>query len=320
MKLTRVLFFSAACAAVAAPALAADAYPSRPIELTVAYQPGGGSDNIARAVAEAAKPPLLSQPTVVMNKPGASGSLGWSYVASGQPDGYKLVLMTPEMAIVPLMGIGKTTIGDFQPIARFTDDPSSVTVRADAPWKTIDEFLAYAKANPGKVAISNAGNGTVPHIAAAALGERSGAKFLHVPYQGSAPAVLGLLAGSVDATTVAYAELRQHADAGKLRTLGVMADKRIAGLPNVPTLKERGLDLQFSVWRGIGVPKAAPKEVVDKWRDVSRKIAQSAGFQETVHKQSLTPAYADQPEFAAAIDRQSTAFKDLVPKLGIKTE
>ena len=106
------------------------------------------------------------------------------------------------------MGIGKTTVDDFQPVARFTDDPSSVTVRADSQWKTIEEFLAYAKANPTKVAISNAGNGTIPHIAAAALGDKTRTTFTHVAYQGSAPAIMGLLSGDVQATTVAYAELR----------------------------------------------------------------------------------------------------------------
>ncbi|MGH8816054.1 MAG: Bug family tripartite tricarboxylate transporter substrate binding protein, partial [Achromobacter pestifer] len=235
------------------PAHAAD-YPARSMELVVAYQPGGGSDNTARAIAEAVRPPLLAQPTVVINKPGASGSIGWSYVANAQPDGYRLVLMTPEMLVVPLMGIGKTTVNDFQPIARFTDDPSSVTVRADAPWKTVEEFLDYAKKNPERVAVSNAGIGTVPHMAAAALAEQTGVKFVHVPYQGSAPAIMGLLAGDVQATTVAYAELQQHVDTGKLRTLAVMAPQRLENLPAVPTMKERGADLQFSVWRGIGLP------------------------------------------------------------------
>ena len=317
MTFTRLFSVAAVCLAAATVAVAADPYPSKSIELTVAYAPGGGSDNMARAIAQAAGP-LMAQPTVVVNKPGASGSIGWSYVATSQPDGYKMVLMTPEMLVVPLLGIGKTTVDDFQPIARFTDDPSSVTVRADAPWKSVEEFLAYAKANPEKVAISNAGSGTIPHMAAAALGEKTGARFVHVPYQGSAPAILGLLSGDVQATTVAYADLRQHVESGKLKTLAVMSEKRVEGLPNVPTMKERGADLQFSVWRGLGLPKSAPKESLDKWREVSRRIAEAPEFQAIVHKQNLTPAYADTPEFAAAITRQGDAFKSLAPKLNLK--
>lgn len=300
----------------ALPAAQAETYPTRSIELMVAYQPGGGSDNTARLIADVARP-LMPQPVVVLNRPGASGSIGWAYVANGQPDGYRTVLMTTEMLVVPLMGIGKTTVDDFQPIARFTDDPSSVTVRADAPWKTLEDFLADAKKKPGNVAISNAGIGTVPHLAAAALGEATGVQFTHVPYQGSSPAIMGLLAGDVQATTVAYAELRQHVETGKLRTLAVMADKRVQGLDS-PTLKEKGMDLQFSVWRGIGLPRQAPAEAVKKWREVARQISESSTFDAALRKQNLTPAYADSDAFAADIARQAIAFKTLVPKLNLK--
>ncbi|MBD9473475.1 tripartite tricarboxylate transporter substrate binding protein [Achromobacter sp. ACM01] len=315
--LSALAFSALSAVSVLSAAHAAD-YPARSMELVVAYQPGGGSDNTARAIAEAVRPPMLAQPTVVINKPGASGSIGWAYVANAQPDGYRLVLMTPEMLVVPLMGIGKTTVGDFQPIARFTDDPSSVTVRADAPWKTVEEFLADAKKNPERVAVSNAGIGTVPHMAAAALGEQAGVKFVHVPYQGSAPAIMGLLAGDVQATTVAYAELQQHVETGKLRTLAVMAPKRLDNLPSVPTMKEKGADLQFSVWRGIGLPKATPADAVEKWRAAARQVAQSQDFQALMRKQNLTPSYADQPQFTADVARQEEAFKALVPKLNLK--
>jgi tripartite-type tricarboxylate transporter receptor subunit TctC len=315
MKLLRVLAVLALALGATAVS-ASDPYPSKPIELTVAYPPGGGSDNTARALAEAVRP-ALAQPTVVMNKPGASGSIGWSYVASSPADGYRLVLMTPEMLVVPLMGIGKTTVDDFQPIARFTDDPSSITVRADAPWKTIEEFLAYAKANPQKVSVSNAGNGTIPHLAAAALADKAGVNLTHVPYQGSAPAIMGLLAGDVQATTVAYAELRQHVEAGKLRTLAVMDEERVKGL-DAPTFKEKGLDLQFSVWRGIGMPRNSPKEAVEKWRAAARQAMSSPAFLATLQKQNLTPAYADMPEFSGAIARQSAAFKALMARLNLK--
>lgn len=316
MKILRLLIVTALCAGGTAIAVAADPYPAKPMELTVAYQPGGGSDNTARAIAETARS-YLPQPTIVVNKPGASGSIGWSYVANSAPDGYRLVLMTPEMLVVPLMGIGKTKVDDFQAIARFTDDPSSVTVRADAPWKTVEEFLSYAKANPGKVAISNAGNGTIPHMAAAALADQTGTSFTHVPYQGSAPAILGLLSGDVQATTVAYAELRPHVESGKLKTLAVMSEKRVIGL-DAPTMKEKGADLQFSVWRGIGLPKGAAKDVVEKWREAARKVYETPTFQETIKKQNLTLAYADMAAFSDAIARQNEAFKKLVPKLDLK--
>jgi tripartite-type tricarboxylate transporter receptor subunit TctC len=129
---------------------------------------------------------------------------------------------------------------------------------------------------------------------------------------------MGLLAGDVQATTVAYAELKQHVESGKLRTLGVMSDKRVVGLDSVPTMKERGYDLQFGVWRGIGLPKGAPKEALDKWREVAKKVYDNPAFQNTIVKQSLTLSWADTPELTADIARQNAAFKALVPKLGLK--
>jgi tripartite-type tricarboxylate transporter receptor subunit TctC len=167
------------------------------------------------------------------------------------------------------------------------------------------------------VSIGNAGIGTIPHVAAATLWERTGASYVHVPYQGSAPAIAGLLSGDVQATTVAYAELRQHVESGKLSTLAVMADKRVAGL-EAPTLKEKGYPLEFSVWRGIGMPKGAPKGAMAAWSAAARKLAADPAFQATIAKQRLTLAIPDTPEFRAAIARQNEAFTTLVPKLGIQ--
>ncbi|WP_144633622.1 tripartite tricarboxylate transporter substrate binding protein [Bordetella genomosp. 13] len=311
-QLVVLLLAGAAAAATAAPP-----YPAKQVELVVAYQPGGGSDNTARAIADVARQ-HLPQPVYVSNRPGASGSIGWSYVLAGKPDGYKVLLMNPEMLFVPLMGIGKATIADFQPVARFTDDPSSITVRADAPWNTIEEFIAYARANPEAVTVSNAGNGTIPHLAAAALGNSIGATFTHVPYQGSSPAIMGLLAGDVKATTVAYAELRQYVESGKLKPLAVMSAQRLPAIPDVPTFKERGHDLQFSVWRGIGLPKGAPEEALGAWREVARKVYDTPAFQKSVTSQNLTLSWADTPAFAADIDRQNETFKALVRKLDLK--
>lgn len=316
MKILRTLVLALLSGATAV-ATAASPYPARPVEIVVAYQPGGGSDNTARTIADMARS-HFPESIFVSNKPGASGSIGWSYVLAGKADGYKLLLMNPEMLFVPLMGIGKATIEDFQPIARFTDDASSITVRADAPWKTIEEFMAYSKANTEMVTISNAGSGTIPHLAAAALADSIGATFTHVPYQGSSPAILGLLAGDVQATTVAYAELKQHVESGKLRTLAVMSAQRLEALPDVPTFKERGHDLQFSVWRGIGLPKGAPEEALAMWREVARKVYETPAFQKSITSQNLTLSWADTPVFSADVERQNEAFKLLVGKLGLK--
>ncbi|MFV0678165.1 tripartite tricarboxylate transporter substrate binding protein [Variovorax sp. tm] len=314
-RLLKFIAAAATAAALVSPlARAADPYPAKPIELTVAFQPGGGTDSMARAFADAARP-YLSQPIVVINKAGASGAIGLGYVANSPADGYKMAMVFAELLVIPYLNLGKVTYEDFQPIARFTSDPSSITVRADAPWKTVEEFLAYAKANPGKVTVSNAGNGSIPQLAAASLGEKIGTSFSHVPYLGSAPAILGLLGGQVDATFVAYGELKAHVESGKLRTLAVMGDKRLPGLDNVPTIKEKGIDLTSYVWRGLAVPKNTPPQVVNKLREVAAKVANEPAFKDALAKQNLTFSYADAPEFRSQMATQSAGYQKLIPTL-----
>lgn len=314
MSFSRRTFTAAVCLAVTGVVIASEPYPSKPVEMVVPWPPGGGSDSVGRAIAEAARL-SVSQPLIVVNKPGASGTIGYSYVTSGGPDGYRVVLLTPEVLLAPLMGIGKVTIDDFHPVARLTDDPLAITVRADAPWKTIEEFLAFSKANPGKVSISMAGNGTTHHVGAAALGQATGVSFVNVSYQGSAPAIMGVLSGDVQATTAAYAELSQHVQSGKLRTLAVMSEKRIEGLAAVPTMKEKGFDLQYSTWRGLGLPKGTPQAVVDQWCSIARDVSKSGGFKETIAKQSLTASYADSAEFGTALSRQAQDYRKLLTLL-----
>ncbi|MES2536920.1 MAG: tripartite tricarboxylate transporter substrate binding protein [Pseudomonadota bacterium] len=319
MKILKNIAAATAIAALVTASLPAVAqtYPTKPVELVVAFQPGGGVDTMARVFAEAARP-HLGQSFIVVNKPGASGAIGLSYVANAQPDGYKVAMVFAELLTVQLLGIAKVSHEDFQPIAKFASDPSTLTVRADAPWKTIEEFLAYAKANPAKVTVSNAGNGSISHISAAALGHKTGTQYTHVPYQGSAPAVLGLLSGQVDATTVNYSVLSPHIASGKLRTLASMSDKRYASLAKVPTLKERGVDLSVDVWRGIAVAKGTPKEIVDTLRQLSSKVARDPKLLDTLQKQNLTFAYEDGDEFARTMARESERFRQIIPELGIK--
>lgn len=314
MNSIKSLICAAAMAVALAPAAHASDYPAKPIELVVAFQAGGGTDSMARAFAEAARP-HLPQPIIVTNKAGASGAIGLSYVANGTPDGYKAAMVFAELLAIPLMQISKVSYHDFQPIARFTSDPSSITVRADSPWKTVEEFVAYAKANPGKVTVSNAGNGSIPHLAAASLGEKVGTTFSQIPYPGSAPAILGLVGGQVDATFVAYGELKSHVESGKLRTLAVMGDKRLPGLEGVPTAREKGIDLTSYVWRGVAVAKGTPPALVSRLREVAAKVANDPAFRDTLAKQNLTFSYADSAEFRAQMEAQSAVYEKLIPTL-----
>jgi tripartite-type tricarboxylate transporter receptor subunit TctC len=298
-------------------AQAESAYPSHPVELVVPFQAGGGTDALARSFAEAARK-HMPQPIVVLNKSGASGAVGWQDVINSKPDGYRLAVVTVEMAILPHLGVAKFSPSDLQPIARLNADPSAITVRADAPWNTVEEFLAAARKEPGKLGVGNAGPGSIWHLAAAALEEKTGTKFSHVPFQGAAPAVLALLGGHIDAVTVSPAEVATYVQAGKLKMLAVMADQRVKNFEKVPTLKERKIDLSIGTWRGLAAPKNTPSEVIAYLKKVAQAAGNEPSFREMLDKQNLGYAFADDATFKAAIAQDNASFKALVDKLGIK--
>lgn len=300
-----------------APAGAAD-YPSRPVELIVAASAGGGTDVVARAFSEAARK-HLPQPMIVVNKPGAASAIGFAEVANARPDGYKVGVMSVNLVILPALGLMKTTADDFTPIARLNFDPAAITVRADSPWKTVEEFLADAKKKPGGMQVGNGGVGDIWHVAAAAVEDRTGAQFNHVPFQGAAPAVASLLGGHVDAITVSPGEVLQHVQGGKLRVLAIMADQRLGGAyAGTPTLKERNVDLSIGVWRGLSVPKGTPADVVQALRTATRAAAAEPAYKETLAKANLGDAYADADVFRSVIESDRQSLKKVLDKLVIQ--
>jgi tripartite-type tricarboxylate transporter receptor subunit TctC len=308
----RPLLFVALAAALVSPLASAAGYPERPVEFIVPSSAGGGTDVMTRNFAEAARK-YMAQPIIVTNKPGASGGLGMGEVQRATPDGYKVSVLISELAIIPHMGMIKFTSADFIPIARLNGDPGTITVRADAPWKTVEEFLAHAKSKPGEVSMGNAGAGSIWHLAAAAVEEKTGVKFNHVPFQGAAPATQGLMGGHVDAIAVSPAEVSSFVAAGKLKTLAIMSDQRLTGLyAGVPTFKERGIDLSVGTWRGLGLPLGTPPEVVTYLRDVTRKIADDAGYKEAMAKSNLLTWYQEGEQFKTFMAAQSDYFKKLL--------
>ncbi|MDM0078779.1 tripartite tricarboxylate transporter substrate binding protein [Variovorax sp. J2P1-59] len=306
-------------AAMQAPvATAASDYPNHPIEMVVPSSAGGGTDVMARLFAEVSKK-YITQPIVVSNKPGASGGIGMTEVQRATPDGYKVGVLISELAIIPHLAMTKVTTNDFIPLARLNGDPGLIAVRADSPFQSIDDLLAQAKKTPGGVTMGNAGSGTIWHLAAAAVEEKTGVKFNHVPYQGAAPSVMALAGGHVDAIAVSPAEIGSFVAAGKLRVLISMADRRLpAPYDKVPTFKEKGTDLVIGTWRGLGVPLNTPPEVVTYLREATRKTAQDPAFSEALLKANLQPAYMDGEQFKAFMNSQSDYFKKLLSGLTIQ--
>ena len=296
-------------------------YPNRPIEMVVPFGAGGGTDVLARVTAEAAKK-HSSQPITVLNRPGASGGIGLTELVNAKPDGYKIAMITVEMAIIPHMGISKfSPENDFTPLVRLNADPIVLTVSADSPWKTIEEFVDAAKKSKDSVKFGNAGTGGVSHLAAVALQQRVGASFSHIPFQGNAPAVVALLGGHIDAVTASPSEVFTFVQSGKLRALAVLADQRLGGVfTQVPTMKERKIDLSMGTWRGLAAPKGLPTEVLARLSAIAVKTANESAVREAMEKQNLGYSVADGETFRQQIANDSASYKQLIEQMGLKAK
>lgn len=297
-------------ALAAAPTFAQTAaYPQHPIELVVPYQAGGGADVMARAFSKAAAK-VMPQGIVVVNKPGAAGVIGWQEVIRAKPDGYKLALTTVEVTFLHYLGLAKFDQHALRPIAKLNADPAVVVVRSDAPYSSIEDFLALARKPDSNVQIGNAGQGSMWHMASAALAEKGKARFNYIPYQGGSPALLALLGGHIDAVIASAPEVIPYVNAGKLKALGVMSEKRIKGLGNTPTMRERNMDLVLGTWRGLAVPKDTPESVVNALREAAQKSMRDPELRQVMEKQFFTTdTYEDAPTFAVSMDKESAELK-----------
>ena len=240
-------------------------YPTKPIEVIVPYAPGGGADLAAR-IFVSKLPEFIGQPVVVVNKPGGGSVLGALYVAKAKPDGY--TLLAPSQSSVILSPITKGDIGykpdDFEPICNFDDTPDVLTVKSDAPWKTLNDFIAEAKRSPGKLTFSSSGTFTTTHIPVELLASKAGIKLTHIPSSGSGPAAIALLGGHVQMCSSTLPSQLPHIRAGSIRPLAVTTLRRIKELPDTPTLIELGYNIKMIVWHGLFAPKGTSKQIIDK--------------------------------------------------------
>lgn len=242
----------------------AQSYPSRPVRIVVGFPPGGGVDIVARIIGQYLTG-RLGQPFVVENRPGAGSNLATETVAKANPDGYTLLLVSVSAAInATLYEKLSFSVRDIAPIAGIMRVPGIMEVNPSFPATTVAEFIDFAKANPGKVNMASAGNGTLQHVCGELFNLMTGIEMLHVPYRGSAPALTDLLAGRVQVTFDPVPSSIGYIRSGKLRALAVTTAKRAASLPDVPTVGESVVGFEASAWYGVGAPKNTPPEVIDK--------------------------------------------------------
>ena len=295
-------------------------YPEKTITVVVPFPPGGVADTVARPLAEAMSREL-KQPVVIDNKSGAGGAVGIGHAARASGDGYTLLLSLSSISILPeadkvLDRKPLFQLDQFKPIARVTADPTVLVVRADAPWKTLEEFIEDARRKPAGYNYGSSGNYGTMHVPMEMLKSAAGFRMVHIPYAGAGPAVIALLGGHVDAISSGPASVVQHIRAGRLRALAHWGDAPLATLPGVPSLKERGYNVQFAQWSAVFAPASTPDPIVDKLRATLRKLLSDPALQQTILTAGSPIAYMDAPQFADYWKTDAQMVTEAVKRIG----
>jgi tripartite-type tricarboxylate transporter receptor subunit TctC len=288
--------------------------------MIVPFPPGGVADTVARPVAEALGREL-KQTVIVENRVGAGGAIGIGQAARAAPDGYTLLMSLSSISILPeadriLERKPAYQLNQFKPIARFTADPTVLVVRADAPWRTLAEFVADAKRKPGTYNYGSSGNYGTMHVPMEMLKASAGFRMTHIPYTGAGPAIVALLAGQVDALASGPSTVVQQIQAGKLRALAHWGEQPLAALPGVPSLTQAGYPVRFAQWSALFVPSGTPDDVVQRLRAAAAKAAADPAVRQVVAKAGSPIEYLDAPEFQTYWDKDAANMTQAVRRIG----
>ncbi|HZT64084.1 MAG TPA: tripartite tricarboxylate transporter substrate binding protein [Burkholderiales bacterium] len=319
MKRTTLLAFL--IASLAAFAAQAQTYPTKPVKIVVGFAPGGGSDFAARVVAQQLTERLKNQ-VIVENKPGAGSLLGAEYVIKSAPDGYTLLLTPASYTVNPsVYKLSFDPLNDITPIAQISKGPYIVAVHPSVPAKTLQELVAYAKANPGKLSYASSGNGAHIHVATEYLLYTAGINIVHVPYKGSGPALNDTVGGQVQMIFGSVATALQYVKSGRLRPLAVTTPKRIAAAPDVPTVAESGYPgWEVTNWHGLVGPKGLPKDIVQRLNKEINVAVHSEELKKVLSSDGLEPAGGTPEELAALLKSEVARWAQVVKRANIKID
>jgi tripartite-type tricarboxylate transporter receptor subunit TctC len=300
---------------------AQDVYPSRSVTVINPFPPGGVSDTITRPL-NVALEAVLKQSFILENKTGAAGAVGAQFVAAAKPDGY--TLLTHLVSISGFAAVDKLfdrqpkfTNADFIPIARIVADPVVMIINADLPYRTLKELVEDAKANPNKLIFSSSGLYGASHVPTALLAKAAGnLQMRHLPTTGGGPAVTAVLGGNASFFMSPTSIALPHIKSGKVRALAVSSAVRVKSLPDVPTFKEQGYDLEYYFWIALFAPKGTPDAIVTKLREATKTAAHSKEFLGTLDKLGQELAYMDQPEFASFWAADAKKMEDAIASIG----
>ncbi len=311
-----------AAMACGAGAAFAQAYPAKPIRLILPFPPGAPNDMVGRALGQKLSEQLGTS-VVADNRPGAGGNLGIGAAAKSPPDGYTLVLATPGIAISPSLysKLAYDAVRDFAPVARVTAIPNIMVVHPSVPAKTLKEFIALARAHPGKINFASGGPGTTNHLANELLKHLERIDMVHVPYKGATLGMMAMISGEVDEVIVPVASAIPQIRAGKVRPLAVLADKRVAALPEVPTTKEAGVDnFVVTVWYGVFAPARTPPNIVERLsREVVRAL-EAPDLRERLTAMGVDPWPGTPDELASLVRSETTRFAAVIRSIGLRLD
>jgi len=304
----------------ALPAAALD-YPTRPVHFIVPYPPGGTTDVLARIIAQWLSE-KLGQQFIVENKPGGGNNIGTDYVAKAAPDGYTMLLVNPANGINATLyrNLPFNFIRDIAPVAGLVRTPNVMEVTPSLPVKTVAEFIAYCKANPGKINMASSGSGTSVHLSGELFKSMTGCQMLHVPYKGAGPALTDLIAGQVHVIFDNLPSSSPFIKSGRLRALAVTSAQRDPSLPDVPTVGETVPGYEATAWFGLGMPKGTPREAIEKVNaEVNRALADPK-MRERLAELGGTPLAGTPEDFGNVIRSETEKWSKVVISSGAKVD
>ena len=325
MKLQRRQFLHRAAAAAALPAMPriarAQTYPSRPVHWIVGFPPGGATDIIARLMGQWLSE-RLGQSFVIDNRPGAGSNIGTEAVAHAPADGYTVLMMSAAQPINATLyeHLNYNFIRDIAPVASISREPNLMVVHPSVPAKTVPEFIAYAKANPGKLTMASSGNGTIVHVSGELFKMMAGVSMLHVPYRGAGPAVVDLIAGQVQVMFATMPSSIEYVRSGKLHALAVTSAERSTALPDVPTVAEFVPGYEASAVYGMGAPKATPPQIIDTLNHAVNASLGDAKAQARLADLGGTPLPLSPAEYAKILAETTEKWAKVIQAAHIKVD
>ena len=321
----RHILLAAAASALACTGLAQaqEAYPLRkPITLVVPFAPGGGNDILARAIAPALGQ-ILKQKVIVDNRPGAGGNLGAEQVVRASPDGYTLLIASNQVTIDPALGLKAPfrVDRDFEPVGQIASVPILLVAHKEEPYRTVPEFIQYARANPGKISYGSPGNGTPQHLAGEVFASMTKTQLQHIPYKGTGPSITDLMGGQIQVSFATLASVIQYVESGRLRPLGIAGQSRSAALPDTPTFGDAGIaNYEAALWYSLLVPAKTPAPVIAALNAALVQVLAQPQLKQQLAKQGFETRSSSPAELKAIIEKDLARWERVVKDNRIRIE